>query len=911
MKMKTWGLMQQKIHLTPMSEEKLLLVDGSSYLYRAFHALPDLRSSDGRPTGAIYGVLNMLQKLIKSERPNYLSVIFDTPVKTFRHEIFPEYKANRQKTPDDLIAQIEPLHQAIINLGLPLLAVDGVEADDVIGTLAVEADRRKVKTLIATGDKDMAQLVTENIHLIDTMKDHRMGPKEVEEKFGIAPDRFIDYLTLAGDTSDNIPGVEKVGPKTAIKWISEYGSLDGVIQNADQIKGKVGENLVSALDQLDLFKTLVTIKCDVQMDTKFSDMIIGESKDNLLHEQFNDLGLHGLIKQFDIQASEEKTVINTDYKTITTKKELDQLIEAIRKNPYVSFDTETTSLDYMQAQLVGISIALEPNEAFYIPINHNYEGVGKQLDEDVVLDALRPFLESENVPKIGHNLKYDRHILHNVGIELKGKLLDTMLYSYVNNSTITRHNLDAVSKRYLNINPTSYEEVAGKGAKQISFSEVSIDVASEYASEDSDIALKLYHHIEPLVKKEKRLANLYTEVEGPLIYTLGDIERNGVLIDSEKLNQQSKKLEAKILELESKVQKNAGEDFNLGSPKQLQEILYGKLGLPVIKKTPKGQPSTSEAVLQELSMDFPIVKDILSYRAISKLKSTYTDKLPKMVNLDTGRVHTSYHQAVTATGRLSSSDPNLQNIPIRSEEGRRIREAFIAPDDYKILAADYSQIELRIMAHLSKDDGLLDAFAKGQDIHKATAAEIFSSAIDDVTPNQRRSAKAINFGLIYGMSAFGLSKQLQITRAEAQSYIEQYFDRYPKVKDYMEETKLSAKQMGYVETVFGRRLYLADIDSSNYQRRQYAERSAINAPMQGTAADLIKMAMTDLHQRIISQSFDAKIIMQVHDELVIEVHQSQADELSGITLETMSNIAELDVDLKVDADLGSNWDEAH
>ena len=894
-----------------MSEEKLLLVDGSSYLYRAFHALPDLRSSDGRPTGAIFGVLNMLQKLIKSERPNYLSVIFDTPVKTFRHEIFPEYKANRQKTPDDLIAQIEPLHQAIINLGLPLLAVDGVEADDVIGTLAVEADRRKVKTLIATGDKDMAQLVTENIHLIDTMKDHRMGPKEVEEKFGIAPDRFIDYLTLAGDTSDNIPGVEKVGPKTAIKWISEYGSLDGVIQNADQIKGKVGENLVSALGQLDLFKTLVTIKCDVQMDTKFSDMIIGESKDNLLHEQFNDLGLHGLIKQFDIQASEEKTVINTDYKTITTKKELDQLIEAIRKNPYVSFDTETTSLDYMQAQLVGISIALEPNEAFYIPINHNYEGVGKQLDEDVVLDALRPFLESENIPKIGHNLKYDRHILHNVGIELKGKLLDTMLYSYVNNSTITRHNLDAVSKRYLNINPTSYEEVAGKGAKQISFSEVSIDVASEYASEDSDIALQLYHHIEPLVNKEKRLANLYTEVEGPLIYTLGDIERNGVLIDSEKLNQQSKKLEAKILELESKVQKNAGEDFNLGSPKQLQEILYGKLGLPVIKKTPKGQPSTSEAVLQELSMDFPIVKDILSYRAISKLKSTYTDKLPKMVNLDTGRVHTSYHQAVTATGRLSSSDPNLQNIPIRSEEGRRIREAFIAPDDYKILAADYSQIELRIMAHLSKDDGLLDAFAKGQDIHKATAAEIFSSAIDDVTPNQRRSAKAINFGLIYGMSAFGLSKQLQITRAEAQSYIEQYFDRYPKVKDYMEETKLSAKQMGYVETVFGRRLYLADIDSSNYQRRQYAERSAINAPMQGTAADLIKMAMTDLHQRIIAQSFDAKIIMQVHDELVIEVHQSQADELSGITLETMSNIAELDVDLKVDADLGNNWDEAH
>ncbi len=894
-----------------MSEEKLLLVDGSSYLYRAFHALPDLRSPDGRPTGAIFGVLNMLQKLIKSERPDYLSVVFDTPVKTFRHEIYPEYKANRQKTPDDLIAQIEPLHQAIINLGLPLVAVDGVEADDVIGTLAVEADKRKIKTLIATGDKDMAQLVTDNIHLIDTMKNLRMGPKEVKEKFGVTPERFIDYLTLAGDSSDNIPGVEKVGPKTAIKWIDEHGSLDGVIQNADQIKGKVGENLIAALNQLDLFRTLVTIKCDVHMDSKFSDLTIGESNENLLYEQFNDLGLHGLIKQFDIQASKEKPAIDTDYQAITTKKELDELIGEIKKAAYVSFDTETTSLDYMEASLVGISIALEPNKAFYIPINHNYDGVENQLKQSLVLEALRPFLESEDIPKIGHNLKYDRHILQNVDVELKGELLDTMLFSYVNNSTITRHNLDAVSKRYLNISPTSYEDVAGKGAKQISFSEVSIDVASDYASEDADIALQLYQHIEPMVQKEKSLAKLYSKIEGPLIYTLGDIERNGVLIDSKKLNQQSKELEAKISKLDRKVQKSAGEDFNLGSPKQLQEILYGKLGLPVIKKTPKGQPSTSEAVLQELSMDFPIVKDILSYRAISKLKSTYTDKLPRMVNPDSGRVHTSYHQAVTATGRLSSSDPNLQNIPIRSEEGRRIREAFVAPDGYKILAADYSQIELRIMAHLSKDQGLLDAFTKGQDIHRATAAEIFASKIDDVTPNQRRSAKAINFGLIYGMSAFGLSKQLHITRAEAQSYIEQYFDRYPKVKNYMEETKLSAKRMGYVETVFGRRLYLADIESSNYQRRQYAERSAINAPMQGTAADLIKMAMTDLHQKISDQSLDAKIIMQVHDELVIEVHESQLDELSGLTVEAMSNISKLDVDLKVDADSGSNWDEAH
>ena len=894
-----------------MSKEKLLLVDGSSYLYRAFHALPDLRSSDGRPTGAIYGVLNMLQRLIKSERPDYLSVIFDTPAKTFRHDIFPAYKANRQKTPEDLIAQIEPLHQLIINLGLPLIAVDGVEADDVIGTLALEADKKGIKTLIATGDKDMAQLVTENIHLIDTMKDLRMGPAEVKEKFGIQPDRFIDYLTLAGDTSDNIPGVEKVGPKTAIKWINEYGSLDGVIQNADQIKGKIGENLNAALDRLDLFKTLVTIKCDVQMDSNISDLTIGESNEGLLYEQLSDLGLHGLIKQFEIEPSEKESAADKNYQTIRTEKELDELMGLINQADYVSFDTETTSLDYMLAELVGISIALKPNEAFYIPINHNYEGAEKQLEQDFVLEALKPFLESDEIPKIGHNLKYDRHILQNAGIDLKGTLLDTMLFSYVNNSTITRHNLDAVSKRYLNINPTSYEDVAGKGAKQIPFSEVSIDVASDYASEDADISLKLYEHIEPLVQKEAKLAKLYSEIEGPLIYTLGDIERNGVLIDSEKLSQQSKELEAKILKLESQVQKNAGEDFNLGSPKQLQEILYEKLGLPVIKKTPKGQPSTSEAVLQELSIDFPIVHDILSYRAISKLKSTYTDKLPKMINSSTGRVHTSYHQAVTATGRLSSSDPNLQNIPIRSEEGRRIREAFIAPEGYKILAADYSQIELRIMAHLSKDQGLMDAFAKGQDIHQATAAEIFSINIDDVTPNQRRSAKAINFGLIYGMSAFGLSKQLQITRAEAQNYIEQYFERYPGVKNYMDETKSSAKQNGYVETVLGRRLYLADIESSNYQRRQYAERSAINAPMQGTAADLIKMAMTDLHSKIRNESLDAKIIMQVHDELVIEVNENQLDELSDLTVNIMADIFKLDVDLKVDADIGNNWDEAH
>ena len=894
-----------------MSDKKLLLIDGSNYLYRAFHALPDLRSPGGRPTGAIYGVLNMLQKLIRSESPDYIAVIFDTPKKTFRHEAFPEYKANRQKTPEDLIAQIKPLHRAIINLGLPLIAIDGVEADDVIGTLAKQADKEKIKTLIATGDKDMAQLVTDNIKLIDTMKNLRMGPKEVEKKFGIVAERFVDYLTLAGDASDNIPGVEKVGPKTAIKWISEYGSLDEVIKNAENIKGKVGENLMASMDRLELFKTLVTIKCDVPIDSSVIDLTIGESDETSLYEQFNDLGLHGLIKQFDIRPEEKEISRDSNYQTISTNKDLDQLIHSIKKSTYFAFDTETTSLDYMIAQLVGISIALESNQAFYIPLNHNYEGAQKQLDQDTVLEKLRPYLESESISKIGHNLKYDRHILQNAGIKLKGRLLDTMLFSYVNNSTITRHNMDAVSKRYLNISPTSYEDVAGKGAKQIPFSEVSIDIASDYASEDADIALQLYHNIEPRVRKEEKLKELYHKIEGPLIYTLGDIERNGVLINSEKLDDQSKELEVTISELESKVQDSAGETFNLGSPKQLQEILYQKLGLPIIKKTPKGQPSTSETVLQELSMDFPIVEDILSFRALSKLKSTYTDKLPKMINSETGRVHTSYHQAVTATGRLSSSNPNLQNIPIRSEEGRRIREAFVAPNGYKILAADYSQIELRIMAHLSKDSGLLDSFSRDLDIHRATAAEIFRVALDEVTDNQRRSAKAINFGLIYGMSAFGLSKQLMITRAEAQNYIEQYFDRYPGVKNYMDETKLMAKKIGYVETVFGRRLYLADIESSNYQRRQYAERSAINAPMQGTAADLIKMAMIELHQRINRESLDAKIIMQVHDELVIEVHENQAHDLSVLAKETMSNIFKLDADLKVDADIGGNWEEAH
>ena len=895
-----------------MSEVKsLVLIDGSSYLYRAFYALPGLTAPSGQPTGAIYGVLMMLHKLIKDERPNLLGIVFDAPGKTFRHELFPEYKANRARTPEDLIIQIEPLLAAIENLGLPLIRVNGVEADDVIGTLAKEAEQRGMNTLIATSDKDFTQLVSDKITLLDTMKNRLTDRSGVIEKFGLPPEQIIDFLTLSGDASDNIPGVPTVGPKTAVKWLQQYSSLAGVIEHAEEISGKVGEALRESIPRLNLYQQLATIDCSLELDRTVDDLVIRESKDDELFVQFKNLGLHALIKQFNIE--EPITTIRRDtvYQGILTKKEFEALLDRLSQAEVTAIDTETTSLNYMQAEIVGISVAIVSNEAYYIPLMHEYDGVPKQLDREYVLQKLKPWLEDKEAKKIGHNLKYDSHIFANHGIELNGTDFDSMLESYVLNSTATRHNLNAVAKRYLNLDTTSYEDVAGKGAKQIGFNQVNLEDAIHYAAEDADVSFQLHQTLHPKLMEINSLAKLYTDMEAPLLKVLQTIERNGVLIDESMLQKQSDQFAITLKELESKAHSLAGAEFNLNSPKQLQEILYDKLSLPILKKTPKGQPSTAENVLQRLAEDFPIVQTILNYRTTAKLKTTYTDKLPLMVNQDTGRVHTSYHQAVTATGRLSSSDPNLQNIPIRTVEGRRIRQAFIAPKGFQILAADYSQIELRIMAHNSQDPGLLDAFQAGLDIHQATAAEIFAVDLQSVSAEQRRSAKAINFGLIYGMSAFGLTRQLGITRGDAQEYIELYFARYPKVKEYMDAIRNQARESGFVETVFGRRLYLPDIDSRNYQRRQYAERSAINAPMQGTAADIIKKAMIDLEQRLVAESINAKIIMQVHDELVLEVEDSSVGAVSELVTEAMGKAADLDVALKVDLGVGENWDQAH
>ena len=895
-----------------MSEVKsLVLIDGSSYLYRAFYALPGLTAPSGQPTGAIYGVLMMLHKLIKDERPNLLGIVFDAPGKTFRHELFPEYKANRARTPEDLVIQIEPLLAAIENLGLPLIRVNGVEADDVIGTLAKEAEQRGMNTLIATSDKDFTQLVSDKITLLDTMKNRLTDRSGVIEKFGLPPEQIIDFLTLSGDASDNIPGVPTVGPKTAVKWLQQYSSLAGVIEHAEEISGKVGEALRESIPRLNLYQQLATIDCSLELDRTVDDLVIRESKDDELFVQFKNLGLHALIKQFNIE--EPITTIRRDtvYQGILTKKEFEALLDRLSQAEVTAIDTETTSLNYMQAEIVGISVAIVSNEAYYIPLMHEYDGVPKQLDREYVLQKLKPWLEDKEAKKIGHNLKYDSHIFANHGIELNGTDFDSMLESYVLNSTATRHNLNAVAKRYLNLDTTSYEDVAGKGAKQIGFNQVSLEDAIHYAAEDADVSFQLHQTLHPKLMEINSLAKLYTDMEAPLLKVLQTIERNGVLIDESMLQKQSDQFAITLKELESKAYSLAGAEFNLNSPKQLQEILYDKLSLPILKKTPKGQPSTAENVLQRLAADFPIVQTILNYRTTAKLKTTYTDKLPLMVNQDTGRVHTSYHQAVTATGRLSSSDPNLQNIPIRTVEGRRIRQAFIAPKGFQILAADYSQIELRIMAHNSQDPGLLDAFQAGLDIHQATAAEIFAVDLQSVSAEQRRSAKAINFGLIYGMSAFGLTRQLGITRVDAQEYIELYFARYPKVKEYMDAIRNQARESGFVETVFGRRLYLPDIDSRNYQRRQYAERSAINAPMQGTAADIIKKAMIDLEQRLVAESINAKIIMQVHDELVLEVENSSVGAVSEFVTEAMGKAADLDVALKVDLGVGENWDQAH
>ena len=891
--------------------KSLLLVDGSSYLYRAFHALPGLTSPTGQPTGAIYGVLTMLQKLIKAEKPDLVGIIFDAPGKTFRHDLFPDYKANREKPPEDLVVQIEPLLTAIQNLGLPLIRIQGVEADDVIGTLARQAENNNIQTLIATGDKDFAQLVSERIKLIDTMKNITTDQSGVLDKFGLRPEQIIDYLALAGDPSDNIPGIPKVGPKTAAKWLQQYTDLNGVIKHAEEIVGKVGEALRTSIPDLALYQKLATIDCNVELEHTIHDLVIGRAQEEALFEQLNTLGLHRLIKQFMISKPETKTQKINNYHGILTKKEFNTLLSLLDKSDIAAIDTETTSLNYLQAEIVGISFAITAKEAYYIPLLHNYDEAPTQLDRAYVLSKLKPWLENSNYKKIGHNLKYDSHIFANHGITLNGMAFDTMLESYVLNSTATRHNLNAVAKRYLNQDTISYEEVAGKGAKQISFNKVSLEDAIPYAAEDADVCFRLHHALYPKLQNIDALIELYSNIESPLVAILQQVERNGVLIDKLKLEKQSDQFAAKLNELEEQAYHLVGSEFNLSSPKQLQEILFDQMGLPVLKKTPKGQPSTAEGVLQELAHDFPIAQTILEHRTIAKLKTTYTDKLPLLINKETQRVHTSYHQAVTSTGRLSSSDPNLQNIPIRSAAGRQIRQAFIAPKGWKILAADYSQIELRIMAHISKDRGLLDAFEKELDIHQATAAEIFDTDLEVITKEQRRSAKAINFGLMYGMSAFGLSRQLSISRQDAEQYIELYFARYPRVKDYMESAVRQARESGFVETVFGRRLYLPDIDAKHYQRRQYAERSAINAPMQGTAADIIKKAMIELQDQLEDSSKEAKMIMQVHDELVLEVQDNAVEAISSLVSQVMSQAADLEVALKVDVGVGNTWDEAH
>ncbi len=901
--------------------EQLILVDGSSYLYRAFHAIRELSTSKGQPTNAIYGVINMLRRLIKDFQPKHMAVVFDAKGKTFRDDLYDQYKANRSPMPDELREQIEPLHNLINAMGLPMLIIDGVEADDVIGTLAKQSTEAGMDCLISTGDKDMAQLVNKHVTLMNTMDNTTMDSQGVVDKFGIPPELIIDYLTLMGDSSDNIPGVPKVGPKTAVKWLTQFGSLDDVISNADSIKGKVGENLREFVEQLPLSRQLATIKCDVELPADPQSLVIESPDTEKLKKMFSELEFKTWLSEVlsgDSLTSNENTGsmnADADYQIVQDKKTFESWLKKLKKAELFAFDTETTSLNYMQAQIVGVSFAVEAGQAAYVPLMHKEthqdpEG-GDQLDRDFVLDKLRPLLEDPKQAKVGQNLKYDMSVLANHGIQLHGIEFDTMLESYVLDSTATRHDMDSLALKYLTHKTIHYEDVAGKGAKQVCFDQVPIAVAGPYAAEDADVTLRLHQTLWPELEKEPRLASLFREIEMPLVPVLSHIERNGVLVDAKMLAKQSEELAKRMEEIKQESFEVAGEEFNLASPKQIQVILFEKLGLPVRKKTPKGAPSTAEEVLVELALDYPLPKLILEHRGMSKLKSTYTDKLPERIDPDTGRVHTSYHQAVASTGRLSSSDPNLQNIPIRSKEGRRIRQAFIAPKNHIILAADYSQIELRIMAHLSGDEGLLKAFAAGEDIHRATAAEVFGVSVDQVSNDQRRSAKAINFGLIYGMSAFGLGRQLGIPRGEAQEYVDLYFQRYPGVKDFMDSTRESAREKGYVETVFGRRLYLPEINHSNGMRRQYAERTAINAPMQGTAADIIKRAMIEVDRWIENSGLDITLIMQVHDELVFEVHNDQVDEAKPEIDRLMTQVATLQVPLVVDIGTGKNWDEAH
>ena len=901
---------------TSSANKPLILVDGSSYLFRAFHAIRQLSNSKGQPTNAIYGVINMIRKLMKDYEPEHMAVVFDAKGKTFRNDLYAEYKAHRPPMPEELRSQIEPIHAIIRAMGIPLLVVEGVEADDVIGTLCQQASEQQIDTVVSTGDKDMAQLVNDHVTLIDTMNNTVMTPAAVEEKFGVPPEKIIDYLALVGDTSDNIPGVPKCGPKTAVKWLKEYGSLEGVMAHADQIGGKIGENLRASLDFLPLSYELATIKRDVPLELGPEQLKLDEPDVAALRELFKEYEFKTWLAQLADQDDGEETVETspaeeTDYQTILDSETLARWITRLEKCELFAFDTETTSLDYMEARIVGLSFAIEAGEAAYLPLAHDYVGAPRQLDRDQTLARLKPLLEDPKRPKVGQHLKYDMNVLANHDIELQGVAYDTMLESYVLNSTASRHDMDSLALAYLNRETIHYEDVAGKGAKQIGFNQVEIDKAAPYAAEDADITLRLHQTLWPRLEQTPTLKRVFTELERPLIPVLSRMERRGVLVDRALLHEQSKALAKRMEEIAQEAFEEAGEEFNLNSPKQIQALLFDKLELPVLQKTPKGQPSTAEAVLQELALDYALPRLILEYRSLSKLKSTYTDKLPQQINPSTGRVHTSYHQAVTATGRLSSSDPNLQNIPVRTEEGRRIRQSFIAPPGYKILAADYSQIELRIMAHLSADEGLLKAFREGKDIHTATAAEIFSVPLDAVEPNQRRSAKAINFGLIYGMSAFGLAKQLGISREAAQEYVNLYFERYPGVKAFMDRMRAEAHEKGYVETLFGRRLYLEEINARNAQRRQYAERAAINAPMQGTAADIIKRAMIATDQWLRESGAEARMIMQVHDELVFEIKAEQLEPCRTQIIRWMTQAAELEVPLVVDCGVGDNWDEAH
>lgn len=915
------------------SNSPLILVDGSSYLYRAFFASQqaDLRNSAGIPTGAIRVVTSMLRSLIKQYPESPVAVIFDAKGKTFRDEIYSDYKAQRPPMPDDLRSQVEPIHNIIKAMGFPLIIEDGVEADDVIGTIAREASALGIDTLISTGDKDMAQLVDQHVTLINTMTDTLMDIEGVKEKFGIPPELIIDYLALMGDKVDNIPGVPGVGEKTALALLQGIGGLKDLYENLDKIaelnfRGSktMAKKLEDNRAEADLSYLLATIKCDVELHESVTDFKKPVADADQLINLFKEFEFRTWVKELESGGSASSAAVaeeeddsvpaapeNVEYDVVLDESSLDSWLEKLSTAELFAFDTETTSLNYMEAELVGVSFAVEPGKAAYVPVAHDYMGAPDQISRDLLLAKLKPLLESDQHKKVGQHLKYDMNVLARYGIELQGIAYDTMLESYVLNSTATRHDMDSLADRYLGVKTIKFEEIAGKGKKQLTFNQIEMEQAAPYAAEDADITLRLHQAINAQLSKDETLAKVFKEIEKPLIPVLSRIERNGALVDAAMLGEQSIQLAERMAELEREAYDIAGKEFNLASPKQLQQILFEELNIPVIKKTPKGAPSTAEEVLQELALEYPLPKIILEHRSLSKLKSTYTDKLPLMINPETGRIHTSYHQAVTATGRLSSTDPNLQNIPVRTQEGRRIRHAFVAPEGYKIVAADYSQIELRIMAHLSQDQGLLDAFSKGADIHRATAAEVFKVGLDHVSDDQRRSAKAINFGLIYGMSAFGLAKQLGIARKDAAQYIEHYFETYPGVQHYMDDIRAKAQEQGYVETLFGRRLYLPEIKAKNSMRRQAAERTAINAPMQGTAADIIKRAMVTVDKWLAESDFDVRMIMQVHDELVFEVREDQVESFVEAVKERMASAADLDVPLLVEAGVGENWEQAH